>query len=363
MGGRAGIMMRLHSCHLVYASRYSMLRFVGILFLAFAASLIARVNAQDSILTAYLLSAEESANFSLTDSLISSFWSPWQERDSVVLASDTEGGSQACIIIKSAATTQGLYLYAEVVDDSLVYTYRDGWPRSYIDGLGFLFDTLSSQQIASCIRFGCSYHAGVTYSSQELWAPVGSPSAALPGAAPSWGWCQDNWHWIRYYGEQLLDSSGIGIKWRHLSSSRCELELFVPWVTLRLTPGATLAGRRLAFAVVYDDIDADTAESSILAWPGPFDPWREGTWGDINLPDSLRPVEPLAVSPRQPKGLLSKKTMQSLCSSLLLTIHGRRVPESFLEGQRHPLLVEGKAGQKAVILIGQGTMKAAHIVR
>jgi hypothetical protein len=272
-----------------------------------------------------VLDSATRASFSTSDGAASLFWSEWQEGDSLALSSDTIGGSQARIIVKAAATAEGLYVFAGVVDDSLVHLFQTGWTKSYSDGLGILIDTLNSQQVASCIRSGCSYYAGVTYSSQNLWVPVGSGSPTEPSAEPNWGWCEMNYYWFRYYGAQLADSAGIGVEWQHPSPNQCDLEFFVPWATLRLQPGATLAGRRFALSVAYDDVDADTANAAMLAWPSLPDPWHDGVWGDILLPESIGVVAPvsIALAPRCMAGLSVNTPRVS--ARAFYTIDGRRV--------------------------------------
>jgi len=253
------------------------------------------------ILRVYKLQEAESQEFNGNDYRVSKFWSNWAGRDSILLtpeknaylSSSFDGSRDAQMSIKAAGDRKGLYLLIEIYDDQFMPALtKDSVPVWLTDAVDISIDTLGSESVLAATESGytgSNQVSALTKTSKQfqVWNGVlVSPSRFRYTA------------FFNYSGivssmivdfEAISQNEGVLIEILWIDQMRKVQEWFIPWSALHLN-GVPCAGKRLALASGYNDVDYDnTAAPDMLRWrtEGIFISAKNDSmpdpWGDLKI--------------------------------------------------------------------------------
>jgi hypothetical protein len=195
-------------------------------------------NTADSVLYCYELEPAEEAQFSGTDAQLSPFWAAWATRDSIALVPPGSCARRYCsltdpadatLVVKAARGSGGLYLMADMVDNSWM---DNGYSLSSLDVLQVWIDKRTVAEIDTCS--GCRvglYSSALTYSTRQLAIPVGAEW--LNGDFGLAYYDENLWSWQmqRLLPEQLDTSRFSDMRVERIISTpnRRAVEVLIPW--------------------------------------------------------------------------------------------------------------------------------------
>lgn len=239
-------------------------------------------SSNDSVLVAYRVDDVDVA-FAV-DGHQSAFWQAWGDADSMVLAAPGScvpescsftDGKDARVMIKSAASTNGIYFLVHITDN---------W-RIDADGAGgdkvvLRMDRISPEDIemlwaAALVE---PWAATRSHSAWSLEIPPGLSSRVRLESYSESSW---TWSTVDLATQELNARHGIRIDVcstqvsDQQSSDQRFMELFIPWSNYcgGLPPDTMLGGQHFAFCAGYDDADWGQGSRGILRWfyNSPFD--------------------------------------------------------------------------------------------
>jgi len=269
----------------------------------------------DNVLCVYQLSPAEEAQVSFSDGQVAGFWADWAGRDQIDMVPPDDCYPGQCgmtdsldaqLIVRAAATTQGLYLYAASTDDHWVEDPGDSGVTC--DVVELFFDQLQADRACwwcdEWYLIGCDYRATpLSYTAWHLRAPTGAGQRTPRVRMRHYD--TDVWTWVTvdYTRDSLQSVWALEIDTATLDPEHRAQEWFLPWHTfcMGLPAGAQLAGRRLAFIGGYNDADTASATVGLLRWNG-GDPFLRSDacyWGDLLLPTDMPPVAAVGVAPQR----------------------------------------------------------------
>lgn len=249
------------------------------------------------VLVAAGLSAEQERLFGSEEGKVSAFWRDVEQQLCLTPKGNADEGSRFSIVttadaamsMKAAHTARGLYLCFEVTDNC----FMECDPERYydVDAIDLLLDSRPSAEItdpANDTRLICRGW-GLSLSTRQFQVAFGNrrpPPFFLRNYADPWDFTQH-----RSSFEEAHRRLGIDIRFVKLSSLVRVQEWFLPWAevgTGELSEEPP-RGSKLAFAVGYNDTDADGATKK-LRLMGPSEPWKHGAgserprgWGDLEI--------------------------------------------------------------------------------
>jgi hypothetical protein len=269
-------------------------------FLSFGGTVFATgVDPADSVLVAYKLTADQSAQFSATDSVVSPFWSLIAESDhdywkllpstSAYLqgaATGFAGDSDAQTVMKAAYDTNGMYFYFRIIDDS--WTADTGWqpdkvdlyidkhPSSYLNVL----DSLTA--IDGITRYATGK---ITQTAQQLWIGMGD-SLPLTGFQMN-AWDSNSQTFLN----TTVDLAAAPKKMKRvvIDPNTRVLEMFIPWTSYGVggvdTSVPAPMGTLYAISGGYNDLDTGSTAPDCLRILHNGDPYLADAnhWADVEL--------------------------------------------------------------------------------
>lgn len=262
------------------------------------------VDPLDNILVAYYITETWEGSFSPDDRMPSPLWDQIlsDQYDAAVLTIDRNGVQRGGVpftsfddcrmMIKAAYGAKGLYLLAEVVDNSFINA-KTSWQYDRVD---LFVDNQSSKNIYSqdpaAVFFNPTSWQN-TYTSVNFQVAFGAdtiPSQFLYNHYDSLYWD------MTFNTVDMADArqtmNGFAVDIFPADTNSKAQEWFIPWSEVGVggTDGLPSFGTMLAFAGGYNDLDADHPEESAvnqLRWVNKLDPYAPPDslpgWGDIFL--------------------------------------------------------------------------------
>jgi hypothetical protein len=239
------------------------------------------------------------------------------------------GSDDAAAVIKAAATTQGIYLYIEVQDNTWV---DRATPDACCDDSADLYlDEMDANAIFTCTSCLIGlYSSSLTYTTNQVQVSMGATAPPVDFRYAYydnnlWSWQTMNLTWSQAHQLYNFDAEVITVDATHKTQ-----EWFVPWEKLGdgIEVGTSLNGKRIGFAGGYNDKDGDNPNPDKLRWPETGDPWAADAltvnyWGDLLLPADMGMVE--AVSVREPLRAARGALKTAPAATARYSLTGRRV--------------------------------------
>ena len=282
---------------------------------------------QQSLLHAYRISKAEEAAFSIKANTIAPFWQAWNSISISKIwltpygerpnnqASTMHSEFDAQAVIKAAYGDKGIYLLCEVMDDDFAGAIsKDYWANDVID---FFFDQHASGELykrpddyffvpgleLTRTSMQVQYAFGKNTPADSIGINVYNPSfiakenkftdEVLAGA-------------FKY---QVVDVSkavveiGLQVHTVHKNEITRYMEWCIPWHLLVAEGSRPAEGKRLAFSIVYADMDSvmldgvrdgnGNPKPKQISWNGRDNPYNgtgNGCWGDIVLDNKIEPM-------------------------------------------------------------------------
>jgi hypothetical protein len=214
------------------------------------------------------------------------------------------GDNDAQLVLKAAASDEGLYFYCEAVDDAWVQPVS-GNDRWQYDAVDLYIDTMTSQEIINCgdlCLVNPTFGWALTFSSQQFQVNMGANGVLPEGFnfqyydAIFWDWVNNN---VSFANVGIL-YSGMFMKVWEVSATQKAQEWYLPWkwvgnrgLNLDVPVGTIAEDRQFAFAGGYNDLDGDAAAVNCLRWQGtpavsdPYAGVAAATWGNFQVTEQL----------------------------------------------------------------------------
>ncbi len=291
----------------------------------------------DGTLCAELLTAQQAGQFSASDGQVSAFWSQLSGDRIELVAPDNcatgacgfVGTDDASMLIRAGATTQGLYLYVEVQDNTFVD--RASADACCDDSADLYFDELSANDIFTCggsCLIGL-YNSTLSYTTNQVQVSMGATAPPPDFRFAYYDGTLWSWQTLNLTPAQAMELYGLQVEVVATDATHKVQEWFFPWEYLGdgIAVGTDISATRIGFAGGYNDKDGDNPDPDKLRWPGAGDPWAGDAqtvnyWGDILLPSGIT-VEPLSV--RGPVRSVRDARVPAGASAARFTLTGQRV--------------------------------------
>ncbi|MBD3239918.1 MAG: hypothetical protein GF331_04980 [Chitinivibrionales bacterium] len=325
----------------------------------------------DAILCASALTPTQEAQFDASSTDPSPFWADLTG-DYVEVIPPGDCYPDACgftdasdgqMLLKAAATSKGLYFYAEVQDN--VWVDWSGGDSYGDDSVDLYVDEMSADDIWNCTDCLIGlYDSKLTYTTQQYQVFMGGTSIPTTFRRAAYDPMLWSWQTLSLDFATAKTMYGFEVKVVSAGANKKIQEWFFPWQTMGdgIEPGTDVSNTRFGFCAGYNDMDGDNVSPDKLRWPNQKDPWAGDAnyWGDILTPADLGAVEAVvAVDGRSVNSGAGHVARADLIETELFNLQGQKISDDALR-----LLPKGSLIMKRHTLSDGSKMHEMHrIVR